>query len=422
MSKEPRRAKLTKRVVDSAPPGVLRYDLWDSTLPGFGLRVAPSGKKSFIVRYRPKGPAAPKRFITLGRYGPTTTEEARDRARAILGAVARGEDPARQPVRSPSMSVSTAARQFLDEHVSKRKPHTVEFYQHVLMKRVEPALGHLPIAEVTRTEVAQLHNSLSQTPYLANRALAVLGSLFSWAEKRKMVPENQNPTRGVEKFRESRRERYLTSSEMKSLGDALREAETVGLPWDVAENGLSKHMPKAENRRTLLSLHTVGAIRLLILTGCRVGEILNLRWEEVDFERGVLTLPDSKTGRKVVLLGAPALRVLSTMPRVGVYVVPGADPTRPRTDLKKPWAAVQRQAGLMGVRLHDLRHSFASVGAGAGYGLPILGRLLGHTQASTTARYAHLADDPLRRAAEGIALQISTAMGEGGGGEPSMPE
>ncbi len=168
-------------------------------------------------------------------------------------------------------------------------------------------------------------------------------------------------------------------------------------------------MPKAK-RSTRIAPSAAAALRLLLFTGCRLREILHLRWEHVDFERGCLFLPDSKSGRKTVILNAPALAVLNGLERVGPYVVPGDDPEQPRHDLKRPWDAVTKRAGLTGVRLHDLRHTYASFGAGGGLGLPIIGRLLGHAQAATTARYAHLDNDPLRRASEAIAGGIAAAL------------
>ena len=160
------------------------------------------------------------------------------------------------------------------------------------------------------------------------------------------------------------------------------------------------------------------AIRLLLFTGCRLREILDLRWSDVDLERGMLNLLDSKTGRKSVILNAPALAVIGTLPRIGDYVIHGERPDKPRSDLKRPWAIVCRRAGLEGVRIHDLRHSFASIGVGAGHGLPIVGKLLGHADASSTARYAHLDADPVRRASNSIAATIEAAMngksGQGG--------
>ena len=155
-------------------------------------------------------------------------------------------------------------------------------------------------------------------------------------------------------------------------------------------------------------------------TGCGLREILHLKWEQVDFERGLLFLPESKTGKKTVILNAPALEVLNGLDRVGSYVVPGDDPNKPRADLKRPWAAVTKRAGLDGVRLHDLRHTYASFGAGGGLGLPIIGKLLGHTQASTTQRYAHLDSDPLRRASEHIGGRIAAAL-EGKRGRAVVP-
>jgi len=261
--------------------------------------------------------------------------------------------------------------------------------------------------------VIKLHTSKSSTPAAANYAVAALGSLYTWAAQRGQVPEGFNPTRRIAKFRENRRERFLTTPELQRLGDALREAETTRIPWDVDETrSAAKHAPKPNKRLTVVSPFAIAAIRLLLFTGCRLREILDLRWDHVDFERGVLFLPDSKIGRKTVLLGAPALRVLSSLSRVGPYVIAGSDPEKARSDLKRPWNAIRRRAGLEEVRIHDLRHSYASVGAGAGLGLLVIGRLLGHTQPSTTARYAHLADDPLRRASETIAARIAAAMGD----------
>jgi integrase len=234
--------------------------------------------------------------------------------------------------------------------------------------------------------------------------------MYSFAGRTGIVPEGMNPARRVEKFKESRRERFLTGEELERLGSAIREAETTGTPWTVDESEpTAKHVPKAQ-RFTKIGPTAAAALRLLLFTGCRLREILHLRWQHVDFERGCLFLHDSKSGRKTVILNAPAVSVLNDLERVGPYVVPGDDPERPRHDLKRPWDAVTGRAGLAGVRLHDLRHTYASFGAGGGLGLPIIGRLLGHSQAATTARYAHLDNDPLRRASEAIAGQIAAAL------------
>ena len=247
-------------------------------------------------------------------------------------------------------------------------------------------------------------------PLAANRMLAVVGSMYAFAGRAGIVPEGTNPARGIDKFKESRRERFLTGEELERLGRAIREAETTGIPWAVDESKPNaKHVPKAK-RCTKIDPTAAAALRLLLFTGCRLREILHLRWEHVDFERGCLFLPDSKSGRKTVILNAPALAVLNALERISPYVVPGDDPEQPRHDLKRPWGAVTKRAGLIGVRLHDLRHTYASFGAGGGLGLPIIGRLLGHAQVATTARYAHLDNDPLRRASESIAGRIAAAL------------
>jgi integrase len=177
-------------------------------------------------------------------------------------------------------------------------------------------------------------------------------------------------------------------------------------------NPKAKHAPKEANRRTVIGPHAAAALRLLIFTGARLREILHLKWDQIDFERGLLLLPTSKTGKKSIVLNAPALAILNGLPRAGDYVITGTSTDKPRADLKKPWKAVSNRAGLTGVRIHDLRHTHASVGAGAGLGLPIIGKLLGHTQAVTTQRYAHLDNDPLRKASERIASHLASAMGE----------
>jgi integrase len=238
--------------------------------------------------------------------------------------------------------------------------------------------------------------------------------VWNWAARRDEVAFADNPAKAIERYPEQGRERYLTSAELERLGAALNEGETIGLPYAVDESRANaKHAPKPDKRRTKLDPFAAAAIRLLILTGARLREILDARWENVDLERGVIFLADSKTGRKPIYLSAAAQTVLASLPRVNgnPHIIAGEREGAPRADLKKPWAAVTKAAGLDGLRIHDLRHSFASIGAGASLGLPIIGKLLGHTQAATTHRYAHLDADPMRRAAETIGATIAAAMG-----------
>jgi len=242
--------------------------------------------------------------------------------------------------------------------------------------------------------------------------------MYAFACKRHILPATaSNPARGIDKFPEHRREKFLSVAELRKLAEIIREAETVGIPYDIDETKpKTKHAPKPENRRTKIGPHACAAFKLLLLTGARLREILNLEWSQVDIERGFLRLPDSKTGRKTIVLSDYAVTVLRGLSRVGRYVIAGqsagTDGEKPRADLKAPWAAICRRAGLSGVRIHDLRHTHASFGASLGLGLPIIGKLLGHTKATTTARYAHLDAEPLFRATNLIGSQIAGARGE----------
>lgn len=410
-------AKLTKRTVDAASPRASRYTLWDDSLKGFGLRVSPSGQKSWIVEYRPGegGRRTAKRKLTLGPLGKLTPEQARKAAQDAISKSRLGVDPAdEKSAARRATSFGDLASEFLAVHVAlKRKPTTLEGYRYLLDQMAVPALGRLKAKDVHRADVARLHMQYAAKPYQANRMLAVVSSLYTFAGKRGIVPEGYNPARGVEKFAEKSRERYLTVEELDRLGAAIREAETIGIPWEVDETSpTAKHVPKSRERMTRIGTHAASALRLYLLTGARLREILHLRWEEVDFERGMLFLPDSKTGRKPIVLNAPALEIIAGLPRVGSYVIAGNDPSKPRADLHRPWKAVAKRAGLEEVRIHDLRHTFASFGAGGGFGLPMIGKLLGHKQVATTQRYAHLDNDPLRRATGAIGATIAAAMGE----------
>jgi integrase len=253
--------------------------------------------------------------------------------------------------------------------------------------------------------VIDFHRGLAAKPYAANRALALLSKAFNLAELWGWREDGSNPCRHIRKYAETKRKRFLSPKELAALGEALARAEADGaltLP------------PSAERaeKRVPIAPAAIAAIRLLILTGARKDEIQSLRWDWVDMEGGRLNLPDSKTGEKAVPLGAAALAVLSVIPRVegNPHVIVGGKPGAALVNLKDPWGAIREVAGLEDVRIHDLRHSFASVGAAGGLSLPIIGAILGHTQASTTQRYAHLSDDPLRAAATTIGDRISAAM------------
>lgn len=405
---------ITKSSVDDlkCPAGKDREILWDKAVRGFGVIAFRNGGKVYCAQYRKDGRSRRSR---IGEHGRLTPEDARKLAKVILGAVESGADPIAE--RRAARAVRTfgeVADEFLQLHVAaKRKGRTFDEYTLTLRNNVLPAIGSKRLVDLRRSDVARLHSLQASTPYQANKALSVISAVWNWAAKRDEVAFSDNPAKGVDRYREQGRERYLSSEELGRIGAALAEAETVGLPYSVDESKpTAKHAPKKDKRRAKLDPFAVAAIRLLLLTGARRREILDARWEYVDLERGVVHLPDSKTGKKPIYLSAAAQAVLASVPRVAgnPHVIAGARDGAPRADLKKPWAAVCKAAGLKGVRLHDLRHSFASFGAGASLGLPIIGKLLGHSQAATTHRYAHLDADPMRRAVETIGATISAAM------------
>ena len=300
-----------------------------------------------------------------------------------------------------------------DHVATKRKGRTGAEYKRILEALVLPSLGAKRVVDLKQADVGRMHRKLAAQPYQANRALALVSAIWNWAARRGEVPFADNPAKAIERYPESARERYLTREELARLGAALSEGESVGLPYSIDETKPnSKHAPKADQRRTILDPFAVAAIRLLCLTGARLREILDARWDQVDLERGILFLSESKTGRKPLYLSPAAQSVLASTARItdNPHIIAGALAGAPRADLNKPWRAVTRAAGLKGVRIHDLRHSFASFGAGASLGLPIIGKLLGHSQPATTARYAHLDADPMRRAVDTIGATISSAM------------
>jgi integrase len=413
-------SRITKRIVDWAEPQPAEYFIWDTGLPGFGVRVQPSGAMSYVVKYRAgSGRAAPTRRMTISGTQKLAPEEARKIAQKALGLVAHGSDPAAQrAAEKRAETLAEAAERFLVEHgEAKKKPSTAQSYRDLLERLVLPELGKRKANKVTQADVLKLQLKLRAHPAQANRAIRVLSSFYSWAATVRVVPQGYNPCARIEHFKEGKRERFLSSKELGAIGEAIREAETIGLPYVVNEaSPRAKHAPKPDKRRTVIGSHAAAALRLLILTGARLREILNLKWDHVDLERGLLLLPDSKTGQKTIVLNAPAMAVLNGLPRVGAFVIGGAKMGQrdeaPRADLKKPWRAVARRAGLVGVRLHDLRHTHASVGVGSGLGLPIIGKLLGHTQPATTARYAHLDADPVRKASEHIGSRLAKALGD----------
>jgi integrase len=377
--------KLTKRLVNAQGAKKDRDRvLWDTELKRFGLRVRTSGMRTFIVQYRFQGRT---RVMTLGRYPDLSVDAARTKAHRMIGAVGNDRDPAAERDKQRGApTVRELAERWLEQHVRpKLKASTAGMSEWLLRKHVLPAFGRRVAKDVTRADIVRFHASMAATPYGANRALATLREVLGFGERTGVIPAN--PARGVPQYKEPARERYLSDAEIDRLGRALAKVEQEG----------------AEEP------HAVAAIRLLLLTGCRRGEILHARWSDVDAERGVLHLRDTKTGARDVPLNAPALAVLDALPRFGEWIVPRRVLTTPPR-LDRVWRRVRSLAGLSDVRLHDLRHAFASIGVASGVPLYTVGGLLGHSLPATTARYAHLADDPLRRATELVGARIAASL------------
>lgn len=380
--------KLTKRVVDAAPiPASGESLIFDDEIPGFGLRVFPSGRKSYLIQYRSGGRT---RRVSLGVHGVLTPEEARKRARELLADVSRGADPSGELASLRNApTVASVCDRFLSDYVAHRcKPSTQAEYRRSVELFIKPKIGPFKIGDVRRPDIAELHHALRHTPYQANRTLGVLSKLFNLSEVWGLRPDGSNPCRHVPKYREERRERFLSAEEFGRLGAAL--------------DAMEQEEPNARA--------AVAAFRLLTLTGCRLGEIQTLRWDYI--RENVIYLPDSKTGAKRVYLGKHALDVLARIERQpeNPYVIAGEKPGQHLTDMQRPWRRLRKRAGLPDLRIHDLRHSFASGALALGEGLPMIGKLLGHSQVQTTARYAHLADNPIRSAADRISATIAEAL------------
>ena len=363
---------------------------WDRELTGFGVRVYPTGSKVYVAQAR--GPEGPKR-VAVGRHGVINADEARKRAAHIIARIKAGEEAIPKPMKPVGgPTVAELCARYLAEYVSVRcKPGTAALYRSVIDRHVLPALGKPPLAALSRAQVAEFHESLYETPAVANTALRVLSSMYRLAAGWGMVPEGtSNPCRALVKYPERRRERFLTDSEFTRLGEALEEAEARGGA----------------------SASAVAAIRLLALTGCRRSEVLGLRREDVALEAAELRLPDSKTGARAVPLPPQAVELLRSLlgAHDGPWVIPGRKPGTRLRNVDEAWRTIRERAGLKDARLHDLRHSWASRALALGEALPVIGKLLGHSKLETTARYAHLARDSAQEAAGRVAESIAEDM------------
>ena len=381
--------KINKRFVNALYCEERDKVFWDDELKGFGLRIRSSGRKYYVVQTRYNGR---QRKYTIGPHGPITAEAARAKALEVLANLKAGLDPIEDGMRlRRCMTMKEMGEKFLEEYVPVHcKPSTQKEYRRNVEFFINPAIGKKKVVEIVRRDVAELHMEYAHIPYQANRTLGVLSKMFNLAEIWGIRPDHSNPCLHVKKYKEVKRERFLSLEEYKRLGDALREAESNGSETTSAVN----------------------AVWLLMMTGCRLGEIQTLKWEHVALDSGELRLPDSKSGAKIVHVGSVVIERLRKITKLenNPYVITGKKTKSYLTDLQHPWKRIRAAAKLHGVRLHDLRHSYASGGLAVGEGLPMIGKLLGHTQVQTTARYAHLASDPVKSAAEKISERIAKAV------------
>lgn len=422
--------KLTQRFVDTVKPGPTDAFYWHTERiqqnARLGLKVTPAGKRVFVVQYRPVGGRRDvSKRMTLAA---TDLQSAQREARRLFS---KHQDPAQaRNEERLAETVREALPQFLGELAGMRKARTIYETTRILGGEhagvthagyVLPELGGVRVRDVTPAMVQALHRRVwnggdEKRPIMANRVLAALSAFFSWCEQRGYRPRGSNPARGVERYPEEARERFLDGAELARLSDALVAAETTGLRSATGLRKVStntekkKHRPKNADAPRVADPVAVAAIRFLILTGMREQEALSLRWSAINAARGEVTLDDTKTGKSVRPLGAPALALLDTLPRTGAYVFPGAVPDAPRREIKRVWYAVREAAKLDDLRLHDLRHTVASFAASSGSSMPMVAALLGHKTLKSTQRYAHLFDEAKRETADRAAGDIHAAM------------
>lgn len=379
----PMRCKLTGHIVRRKAPKVEQF-LWDSELPGFGLRCSPTGHKSWIIRFRERGT---KRLLTLGDARKVSVHIARIEARRRLADNVLDGLPVR-PAPAPQQGLTVA--EFIDEFLLAQnrhwKPSTLKRNMSLIKCIILPNFGPMAVAEVARADIIRWRDSCASKPSTFNRALPCLSVMFKLAEKLGYRPKGSNPCKNSTRYKVKLTERFLSPAEYRALGAVLKDAE--------------EEMPVS-----------VAIIRLLIYTGARVGEICGLEWQWIKPPR--IFLPDSKTGPKTLYLNAPAralLEALETSRPTGPvfsYIKCKAKPNQVAAD----WQRLRNRAGLHDLRLHDLRHSFASLAIRDGIPLTVIGKLLGHALPETTARYAHLADDAVSDAARRVCGSIAAKLG-----------
>ncbi len=395
--------KFTKRALETIPATGIRQHFFDDEFTGFALRVSGSGKKSFYYTYRVgKGRGSEKKWVMLGAFPTMTVEQARQKCKEMAAAVLQGTDPS-QEIREEKTAIliADALDLFNEEYIAKLKPGTISYYSNIINAHLKPKFGKIRAKDLRYSEIARFHTTMKDTPYAANRSVNILSVFLNWCELHGYREKNSNPCRQLSFYKEEKRMVFMDEEVLAKLSDALATMEA---------NWIERK--RTGGKRTSEIIDTItppaaAAFRLLMFTGARRMEILSLKWCYINFDLGIAKLPDSKTGFKVLQLPAPALAILENMPKVSEFVFPSDSVTGHMASLKGAWDALCAFAGLEGWRIHDLRHAFASIMVNSGASLPIIGKILGHTQTDTTQRYAHLQENPAKKAAEEAAAKIA---------------
>ena len=383
------RVKLTKREVEKHPPRSTAFLIHDTEIKGFRCKVTPKGKRTYHLYYRTA--SGQQRNPAIGTHGNITCDQAREIAKQWMGEVSRGGDPSKS---KQELRQSDTIAELWQRYQKAKKPHlkasSMTELTRLWEKYLLPEFGRVKASQLESAAIRRFHEKNAHRPYTANRMLEAIRSLYNHAIENEWLQITRNPCTSVKKNKERKRERFLSMEEIGRLSEVLRETEHK----------------KTESKSV------INVIRLLLFTGCRLGEILSLKWEYIDYEQSCLRLPDSKTGAKSVYISAPALEVLGGIERIegNPHVITGGMKSGQLAPPQKAWQRIRKLAGLEDVRLHDLRHSFASIGAASGMSLPMIGALLGHSQSQTTARYTHLIGDPMKQAANVIGEKIVAAM------------
>jgi integrase len=381
--------KLTNELVNQIVAAGVERVIYDSSTPGFGLRITANGKAIWIARAR-SGTNRVK--VSLGRFPEKTLAAARAEAHAALRDVRDGKDPrAEKAVRRAAlvagqMTVAQLSERWLAEYVRpKLKPRTISDYERLLEQRIIPRLGALPVSAVTKSDIIGFHATMANTPRRANYTVATTRALMTFAEDVGLRPPHSNPAKRIKMYRQGVRERFLSEEEIGKAADAIAHAEKTGK----------------------IGEHAAAGLRLALFTGARSGEITAAQWSHVDWPRKQIRLPDTKLNEpRTIHLSDAAIEILKGLPRIGGFIIAGRYKDEPFQNLTRAWIIARAFGGLQDVRLHDLRHSYASLAAGRGVSLQMIGKLLGHKVAATTMRYAHLARD----AAASVNDEIGAAM------------